>query len=146
MFVENCRLLRFPKISDPRGSLTYVQAREHVPFEVRRVFWLYDVPPGETRGAHAHKELHQLLVCLSGSFDVIVADGTDERRYQLCHPAMGLYIPPLIWDTELNFTPGAVCLVLASDYYDESDYYRDHKAYLEAVRAARQAGVQNPGI
>jgi oxalate decarboxylase/phosphoglucose isomerase-like protein (cupin superfamily) len=139
MLVENCRFLSFPKISDPRGTLTYVEAREHIPFEVKRVFWLYAVPDGQTRGGHAHKELHQVLVCLHGSFDVIVADGISERRFRLCQPSTGVYIPPLIWDTEVNFSPGAVCIVLASDHYDEGDYYRDYGAWVVAVNAARSS-------
>jgi oxalate decarboxylase/phosphoglucose isomerase-like protein (cupin superfamily) len=137
MLVENCRLIQFPRIGDPRGTLTFIEAERHVPFEVKRVFYLYDVPPGQTRGAHAHKQLHQVLVSLAGSFEVIVADGLREQRFRLTEPSTGLYVPPLIWDTEVNFTPGAVCMVLASDYYDESDYYRDYDVYLRAVAAAR---------
>ena len=137
MLVEYCRLLRFPKISDQRGSLSFIEAERHIPCALKRVFYLYDVPPAETRGGHAHKLLHQVLVCPSGSFDVIVTDGIQEKRFHLDEPTVGLYVPPLIWDTEVNFTPGAVCMVLASDYYDESDYYRDFEAYLVAVRQAR---------
>jgi hypothetical protein len=95
------------------------------------------VPAGQTRGAHAHKQLHQVLVALAGSFEVIVADGLSEKRFRLSEPSTGLYIPPLIWDTEVDFTPGAVCMVLASDYYDEADYYREWDKYLQAVAAAR---------
>ena len=138
MFVEDCRLLRFPTFSDPRGTLTAIEGGEHVPFEVKRVFYLYGVQPGQIRGAHAHKDLHQLLVCLSGSFDVVVADGREQRQFRLSDPAVGLYVPPLIWDTELNFSPGAVCMVLASSHYDEGDYYRDHDAYLRVVSAAQR--------
>jgi hypothetical protein len=139
MFVEKCRVLSFPRISDARGTLTYIEAAKHVPFDVKRVFYLYDVPPGESRGAHAHRQLQQVLICLAGSFDVLVADGVHERQFRLCHPAVGLYIPPLIWDTEVNFAPGSVCMVLASDFYDEGDYYRNRDAYLDAVAAARSA-------
>jgi hypothetical protein len=142
MFVENCRLIVFPKISDPRGTLTCIESTTHVPFNLKRVFYLYDVPVGQTRGAHAHKELHQVLICLGGSFDVIVGDGRKERRFHLHEPAVGLYIPPLIWDTEVDFEPGTVCMVLASDHYDESDYYRDYGAYLEAVTAAQRAEAE----
>ena len=137
MFVENCRLITFPEISDPRGTLTCIESEEHIPFDLKRVFYLYDVPPGQMRGAHAHKELHQVLICLSGSFDAIVADGRSEQRYHLHQPSVGLYIPPLIWDTEINFSLGTVCMVLASDHYDESDYYRDYNRYLFAVKEAR---------
>jgi hypothetical protein len=137
MFVENCRLIQFPRIEDPRGTLTFIEAERHVPFEVKRVFYLYDVPAGQTRGAHAHKDLHQVLVALAGSFEAIVADGIGEKRFRLSEPSTGLYIPPLIWDTEIDFTPGAVCMVLASAWYDEADYYRDYGVYLQAVAAAR---------
>jgi dTDP-4-dehydrorhamnose 3,5-epimerase-like enzyme len=139
MLVENCRLIRFPKIVDSRGTLTCIESEQHVPFSVKRVFYLYDVPRGQTRGAHAHKELHQVLVCLAGSFDVIVEDGRTENRFHLDQPSIGLYIPPLIWDTEVDFAAGTVCMVLASDHYDESDYYRDYGGYLRAVRTARES-------
>lgn len=141
MFVERCRLLEFPRISDPRGALTCIEAERHVPFPVRRVFYLYDVPAGQTRGGHAHKQLEQVLVCLSGSFEVIAEDGIRQTRFQMNRPSLGLYVPPMIWDTEVNFSPGAVCMVLASDYYDESDYCRDYAAYLEAVAAERAAAA-----
>ena len=138
MFVERCRLIEFPSVSDVRGTLAFIEAGRHVPFEVKRVFYLYDVRPGQTRGAHAHKQLHQVLVAVAGTFEVIVADGIGEKRVTLSKPSVGLYIPPLIWDTEINFSPGAVCMVLASDYYDEADYYRDWETYLRAAEAARR--------
>jgi hypothetical protein len=136
--IENCRLLSFPKISDPRGCLSYIEGSKHVPFEIRRVFYLYDVPAGQTRGGHAHRELHQVLVAVAGHFEVLVDDGVTERQFRLCHPSVGLYVPPLIWDTEVNFSPGAVCMVLASDEYDESDYYRERGEYLKAVESVRE--------
>ena len=138
MFIEQCRIISFPKICDARGNLTFIEADRHVPFEVKRVFYLYDVPTGESRGAHAHKQLQQVLICLSGSFDVIVADGVNETRFHLNRPWQGLYVPPMIWGAEVNFDPGSVCMVLASEYYDEADYYREYEAYLEAVADARQ--------
>jgi len=138
MFVEQCQIISFPKICDARGNLTFIEAERHVPFEVKRVFYLYDVPTGESRGAHAHKQLHQVLVCLSGSFDVLVSDGDKETRFHLNRPWLGLHIPPMIWGAEVNFDPGSVCMVLASEYYNESDYYREYDAYLEAVTVARQ--------
>jgi oxalate decarboxylase/phosphoglucose isomerase-like protein (cupin superfamily) len=139
MLVENCRLLEFPTITDERGCLTFIEAERHVPFPVKRVFYLYDVTTGESRGGHAHKELHQVLICLSGSFDVLVNDGITQRCIHLNQPSTGLYIPPLIWDTEMNFEPGSVCMVLASAHYSEADYYREYKPYLEASTAARMA-------
>lgn len=138
MYVRNCRLIELPKICDARGNLTFIEGSRHVPFDVKRVFYLYDVPTGESRGAHAHKELHQLLICLSGSFDVIVNDGLEEVRFHLNRPWRGLYVPPMIWGAEVNFDPGSVCIVLASDYYQESDYYRDYADYLQAVAGARR--------
>jgi oxalate decarboxylase/phosphoglucose isomerase-like protein (cupin superfamily) len=141
MYVHNCKLLTFPKIVDARGNLTFIEAERHVPFEVKRVFYLYDVPTGESRGAHAHKELQQVLICLSGSFDVLVNDGLQETRFHLNRPWHGLYVPPMIWGAELNFDPGSVCMVIASMYYMESDYYREYSDYLRAVTAARQSAA-----
>jgi hypothetical protein len=141
MFVEFCRLLEFPQITDPRGSLSFIEAERHIPCVLKRVFYLYDVPVGERRGGHAHRELHQVLVCLSGSFDVIVSDGVTEKCFHLDRPSTGLYVPPLIWDTEINFTPGTVCMVLASAYYDERDYYRDYDAYLQAIAHLRKSAA-----
>jgi oxalate decarboxylase/phosphoglucose isomerase-like protein (cupin superfamily) len=139
MFIDRCELLQFPKISDPRGNLTFIEAERHVPFAVKRVFYLYDVPTGESRGAHAHKQLHQVLVCLAGSFDVLIDDGLSKDRIHLNRPWLGLHIPPLIWGAEVNFDPGSVCMVLASDHYHESDYLRDYDEYLQAVTKARTA-------
>ncbi len=141
MYIENCRFIEFPKITDARGNLIYIEAERHVPFKIERLFYLYDVPPGQTRGGHAHKTLQQVLVCLSGSFDVLVEDGHNQKHIELNRPSEGLYIPPLIWDTEMNFSPGSVCLVLASEMYCETDYHRNYDDYLEAVAAARAAKV-----
>lgn len=145
MRIDQCELIQLPKITDPRGNLTFIEGERHIPFAVKRVFFLYDVPTGESRGAHAHKELHQLLVCLAGSFDVLVDDGLSQSRIHLNRPWYGLHIPPLIWGAEMNFDPGSVCMVLASDYYQESDYLRNYADYLSAVNAARlQRGI-TPG-
>jgi len=138
MYIEKCRLIDFPKISDPRGNLTFIEGEQHVPFEVKRIFYLYDVPTGESRGAHAHKSLEQVLVCLAGSFDVTLDDGLKQKRVHLNRPWHGLYIPPMIWGAEVNFDPGSVCLVLASTHFAEADYYRDYSVYLKAVAAARE--------
>lgn len=139
MYLDNCRLIEFPKITDPRGNLTFIEGRRHVPFEVKRVFYLYDVPTGESRGAHAHKTLEQVIICLSGSFDVLLDDGIKQRTVHLNRPWKGLYVPPLIWGAQAHFDPGSVCLVLVSDLYLEADYYRDYDAYREAVHASRIA-------
>lgn len=131
--VDSCVLIDLPKIADPRGNLTFIEGNQHVPFDVRRVFYLYDVPTGSDRGAHAHRSLHQFLVCLSGSFDVALDDGRDRRTVHLNRPWNGLHVPPMIWASEVNFDPGSVCLVLASDRYDEADYIRDYDAFLAAA-------------
>jgi dTDP-4-dehydrorhamnose 3,5-epimerase-like enzyme len=131
--LDECRLITLPKITDPRGNLTFIEGERHVPFSVRRVFYLYDVPTGSDRGAHAHYALHQFLVCLSGSFDVALDDGHQRRTVHLNRPWMGLHIPPMIWASEVNFDPGSVCLVLASAFYDEADYIRDYDTFVRAV-------------
>jgi len=134
MDIDRCRMLDFPKITDPRGNLTFIEQQRHVPFEVKRVFYLYDVPTGESRGAHAHRKLRQVVICLAGSFDVLVDDGKQKRAIHLNRPWQGLYIPPMIWAAETNFDPGSVCLVLASELYDASDYYRDYDQFVRATQ------------
>ena len=134
--IDDCKVLALPKISDVRGSLTFVEGGKHVPFEIRRVFFLYDVPTEESRGAHAHHTLHQVLVCLAGSFDVAVDDGRLKTTIHLNRPWKALHVPPLIWAAEVNFDPGSVCLVLASDHFNESDYIRDYDNYLKVVAQA----------
>ncbi len=141
MYIDRCRVIEFPKITDPKGNLTFIEKERHVPFEIKRIFYLYDVPTGESRGAHAHKTLQQVLICLAGSFDVVVDDGLRQMKVHLNRPWRGLYMPPMIWGAEVNFDPGSVCLVLASDLYSEADYYRDYKTYLKAVAEARAAGA-----
>ena len=133
MGVKDCTLIELPKINDPRGNLTFLEGGRHVPFEIKRVFYLYDVPTGEDRGAHAHKELHQFLICLAGSFDVSLDDGKEKKIVHLNRPWKGLHIPPMIWASEINFDPGSVCLVLSSDYYSEADYYREYEEFLAAA-------------
>jgi WxcM-like protein len=139
MHVDDCRVIEFPKITDPKGNLTFIERERHVPFEIKRIFYLYDVPTGESRGAHAHKTLQQVLICLAGSFDVVVDDGLRQRKVHLNRPWRGLYMPPMIWGAEVNFDAGSVCLVLASDLYSEADYYRDYGTYVAAVTEARAA-------
>ncbi len=134
MTIKNCRLIELPKISDPRGNLTFIEGSKHVPFEIKRVFYLYDVPTGSDRGAHAHKKLQQFLVCLSGSFDVSLDDGKQKKTIHLNRPWQGLHIPPMIWASEINFDAGSVCMVLASELYDESDYYRDYGNFIASVK------------
>jgi hypothetical protein len=132
MSLESCKIIDLPKIQDPRGNLTFIEGGNHIPFDIKRVFYLYDVPTGADRGAHAHKELHQFLVCLAGSFDVVLDNGVAKRVEHLNRPWKGLHIPPMIWAAEVNFDPGSICLVLASDRYSESDYYRNYDDYMKA--------------
>jgi len=128
-----CQIIDLPKITDPRGNLTFIEANRHVPFGIQRVYYLYDVPGGAARGGHAHKNLHQLIVAMSGSFDVLLDDGIEKRRFHLNRSYFGLYVCPMIWRELDNFSSGAVCLVLASNFYDPDDYYYDYREYLSMV-------------
>jgi len=130
--LESCCLIDLPKITDPRGNLSFIEAHHHIPFDIKRVYYLYDVPGGESRGGHAHKKLEQFIIAASGSFDVVVRDGHACKEFFLNRSYYGLYVPKMVWREIENFSSGSVCLVLASDYYEESDYYRD----LEEFRAA----------
>lgn len=129
MSVDDCRLIELPVVHNPQGNLTFVEGAEHVPFEIARVYYLYDVPGGATRGGHAHRELEQVLIAMSGSFEVIVDDGTQRRGIRLNRSYVGLYIPPMIWRELIDFSSGSVCMALASAHYDEGDYIRDHSAF-----------------
>lgn len=135
MSLERCRIMEFPKITDPRGNLTFLESGRHVPFSINRVYYLYDVPGGAERGGHAHYDLHQLIIAMSGSFDVVLDDGTNKRRFHLNRSYYGLYVCPMMWRELDNFSSGSVCLVLASNRYDEADYIRDYAKFLEAVRS-----------
>jgi hypothetical protein len=128
--VFDCNLLQLPKIENRAGNITPIHNNIEIPFEVKRVFYLYDIPGGESRGAHAHKECHQFLVAVSGSFEILLDDGKSKRTVFLNRPYMGLHIPPGIWASELNFSSGSICLVLASHTYNESDYVRDYGEFL----------------
>jgi dTDP-4-dehydrorhamnose 3,5-epimerase-like enzyme len=132
--VNLARLIDLPKMSDPRGNLTFIEQNNHIPFDIKRVFYIYDVPTGESRGAHAHKTLEQFLICISGSFDVELDDGNNKKIIHLNRPWKGLYIPPLIWASEKNFDPGSVCIVLVSNHYEEKDYLRNYDEFLKIVK------------
>ena len=134
MSLASCKIIDLPRIHDPRGNLTFVEGNRHVPFEIRRVYYLYDVPGGADRGGHAHRGLEQLLVAMSGSFDVVLDDGQEQKRYHLNRSYFGLYIAPMVWRNLDNFSSGSVCLVLASAPYAESDYYRDYETFLRESR------------
>ncbi len=133
MDLKQCQIVDLPKITDPRGNLTFIEGGRHVPFQIQRVYYLYDTPGGAERGGHAHKELHQLIVAMSGSFDVILNDGREKKRFHLNRSYYGLYVCPMIWRELDNFSSGSVCMVLASNFYDESDYYRDFQKFLKAL-------------
>jgi dTDP-4-dehydrorhamnose 3,5-epimerase-like enzyme len=130
MGVSDCRLIELPRIQDSRGNLTFIESDRHIPFAIERTYYLYDVPGGAARGAHGHKALHQLMIAMAGSFDVTLDDGNEKRRFHLNRSYIGLYIPPMIWRELDNFSSGSVCVVLASAYYDESDYLRDYGEFL----------------
>lgn len=127
--VYDCTLLYLNQIGNRNGHITSVNNEIELPFAIKRIFYLYDIPGGESRGAHAHKECHQFLVAVSGSFEVLLDDGQAIRQIQLNRPNVGLHIPPGIWASEINFSSGSVCLVLASRLYDEADYIRDYVIY-----------------
>jgi len=137
MPLDECRIIELPKILDRRGNLTFIEAERHVPFEIKRVYYLYDVPGGAARAAHAHKSLHQLMIAMSGSFDVTLDDGKNKRIFHLNRSYYGIYIPPMMWRDLDNFSSGAVCLVLASDYYHENDYIRNYEDFLRLARGER---------
>ena len=136
MTIEKCKLIDLPKIQDPRGNLTFIESNGHVPFDIKRVYYLYDVPGGSDRGAHAHKNLHQFIVAMSGSFDVVLDDGQQEKRFHLNRSYNGLYVCPMIWRYLDNFSSGSVCMVLASSHYDIADYIRDRDEFLRSASAA----------
>ena len=127
--VYDCTLVTLPKIKNRAGNITPIHTAEEVPFDIKRIFYLYDIPGGESRGAHAHKQCQQFLIAASGAFEVLLDDGLIQRQVQLNRPYIGLHIPPGIWASELNFSSGSVCLVLASHFYEESDYIRDYNEY-----------------
>ena len=129
--IYDCSIIELPRLKNRAGNITVVNNNDNIPFEVKRVFYIYDIPGGEDRGAHAHKDCHQFLVAVSGSFEVEMNDGTNKRTITLNRPYYGLHIPPRIWAAEKGFSSGAVCLVLASHKYDEKDYIRDYRNFLK---------------
>jgi len=135
MSIEDCKLIELPKISDPRGNLTFIEGARHVPFDIRRVYYTYDVPGGADRGGHAHKALHQLIIAMSGSFDVTLDDGRNKKKFHLNRSYQGLYVCPMIWRDLDNFSSGSVCMVLASNFYEASDYYRDYNEFISAANS-----------
>jgi dTDP-4-dehydrorhamnose 3,5-epimerase-like enzyme len=137
MSIDHVKLIQLPKIYDQRGNLTFIESSRHMSFDIKRVYYLYDVPGGAVRAAHGHRSLHQLMIAMSGSFDITLDDGKEKKKYHLNRSYFGLYIPPMMWRDLDNFSSGAVCMVLASDYFDESDYFRNYEDFLKA------SGVSN---
>lgn len=131
MTTYDCTIFELPKMKNRSGNITPVHNNIEIPFAVKRIFYLYDIPGGESRGAHAHKECHQFLIAASGSFEVLLDDGKTKRLVQLNRPNIGLHIPPGIWASEINFSSGSICLVLASQTYNEQDYIRNYSNYLK---------------
>lgn len=129
MTVNDCRITELPKVHFKAGNMSIADGVREVPFKVERVFWIYDIPAGEARGAHAHRECHQFIVAASGSFDVEVDDGNERKTFYLNRPSYGLHIPPGIWAHELNFSAGAICLVLTSQLFDDDEYIKDYDEY-----------------
>ena len=135
MSVEDCKRIELPKIVDPRGNLTFIEGGRHVPFDIKRVFYLYDVPGGETRAGHALKTCYQLVTAVMGSFDLVLDDGSTRKKFSLNRAYQAVLIPPAIWRELENFSSGAVCMVLASEAYNEDAYYRSYDEYLRAMKA-----------
>ena len=129
--VFDCSIITLPKIKNRAGNITPLHNNVEIPFKIKRVFYLYDIPGGESRGAHAHKECHQFLIAASGSYEVLLDDGRTQRLIQLNRPYLGLHIPPKIWASEINFSSGSICLVLASEEYNAKDYIRDYEKFRE---------------
>jgi len=129
--IYDCSVIELPKISNRQGNITPIHEYKNIPFKIERVFYLYDIPGGEDRGAHAHKECHQFLIAAGGSFEIVLDDGLNKRTVTLNRPYFGLHIPPGIWAAEQGFSSGSVCLVLTSHKYSESDYIRSYEEFLE---------------
>ncbi len=130
MTVNDCKIIELPKIVDTRGNLSFIEGGQHIPFDIKRVYYLYDVPGGADRGSHAHINLHQFIVAMSGSFDVALDDGKKKKRFHLNRSYYGLYVCPMMWRELDNFSSGAVCMVLASAHFSEADYIRDYSQFL----------------
>lgn len=127
--LKDVRLISLPKILDPRGNLSFIEEENHIPFKIKRTYWIYDVPGGEVRGGHAYKTLHEFIVALSGSFDVVLDDGVERKVFPLNRSYYGLYVPNRIWRSLENFSTNSLCIILAAGVYDEKDYIREYEEY-----------------
>ena len=130
---DNVKIINLPKIEDPRGNLSFIEGNNHIPFSIKRVYWIYDVPGGQYRGGHAYKELHEFIVALSGSFDVVLDDGKEKKKFSLNRSYYGLYVPNMIWRSLENFSTNALCMILASRHYSVDDYIRDYDEFLKLI-------------
>jgi hypothetical protein len=137
MSLDRCHLVTLPRVEDARGNLTFIEGGRHVGFDIKRVYYLYDVPGGAERGGHAHRQLEQLFIAMSGSFDVVLDDGHVRQRIHLNRSYVGLYVPEMVWREIDNFSSGSVCMVLASELYDAADYYRDYAEFCAAAAERR---------
>lgn len=134
MSLDLVKIIDFPKISDHRGNLSFIESNKHIPFDIKRIYYLYDSPTESERGEHGHKKLQQIIIAISGSFNFTLDDGYNRKNFYLENPWQGLYVPPMMWRELNNFSSGSVCLVLASDFYSEDDYYRNYEDFLNAVK------------
>jgi hypothetical protein len=137
--IKDCKIIELPKIHDPRGNLTFIEGGEHIPFDIQRVYYLYDVPGGSERGGHAHTNLQQLIIAMSGSFDVVLDDGFEKKRFHLNRSYYGLYVNTMVWRELDNFSSGSVSMVLASNKYTEDDYIRDYQEFLHHAKNPPQS-------
>ncbi|MGO4716389.1 sugar 3,4-ketoisomerase [Bradyrhizobium sp. 2TAF24] len=137
MALSDCRIIELPKIQDSRGNLSIVEAGRQIPFDIKRVYYLYDIPGGAARAGHAHRKLHQLMIAMSGAFDVTLDDGKERKKFHLNRSYVGLYIAPMTWRDLDNFSSGAVCMNIASEYYDEADYMRTYDEFLQEIEKTR---------
>lgn len=128
--IKDCKQISFPKITDQRGNLTFIEGLHHIPFPIKRIYYLYDVPGGESRAGHAHKALHQVFISMSGSFDLHLDDGKEKTTYHMNRSYWGVYVCPMTWRVLDNFSSGSTCMVLASELYDENDYIRSHQDFV----------------
>jgi len=131
--LSNVKIINLPKIEDPRGNLTFVEENNHIPFDIKRVYWIYDVPGGEVRGGHAYKKNKEFIIALSGSFDIIIKDGNKRKKFSLNRSYYGLYVPHMLWRSLENFSTNALCLILASEKYNEKDYIRNWDEFKKIV-------------
>jgi dTDP-4-dehydrorhamnose 3,5-epimerase-like enzyme len=141
MKISDCRIIDLPQVIDPKGNVVFVEGDKTAPFDIKRVFYMFNTPSGITRGGHAHKRLHQLIVAIAGSLDVVVDDGAKKKKVHLDSPKLGFYIPPMIWNELLNFSQDAVCVVFASEHYSSDDYIKSYESFqqMKELRSVKKS-------